>query len=113
MKSLFKKCLAILLSCSVIAGLTACGGGTVAADSSLAKQYVFRGTDIDMGMDFENANIYAMEYKNGKLYTVVYEYSWDDETGENTSTFNLITNDMESGATQRVVLEGKEGVMDT
>ena len=112
MRILFKKCLAIILSCSFIVGLTACGGGTVAVDSSLAKQYVFRGTDIDLGMDFENANINAMEYKNDKLYSVVYEYSWDDETGENTSTLNLLTSDIDAGTTDRVILERKEGIMD-
>ncbi len=113
MKNLFKKCLAIILSCSFLVGLTACGGGTVAVDSSLAKQYVFRGTDVDLGEDFEDANINAMEYKDGKLYAVVYKYSWDEMTGENTSTMNLLVSDLESGATDRVILAGKEGVMDT
>lgn len=112
MKRLFKKCLTIILSLALLVGLTACGGGTVAVDSSLAKQYVYRATDIDMGMDFENANINAMEYKNGKLYSVIYEYSWDEETGENTSTMNLLTTDVEAGTTDRVVLTGDEGVMD-
>ena len=112
MKNLFKKCLAIILSCSILVGLTACGGGTVAVDSSLAKQYVFRGTDIDLGVDVQNANINAMEYRDGKLYSVVYQYSWDDTTGENTSTMNLLISDLESGSTERVILEGKEGVMD-
>lgn len=113
MKNLFKKGLALLLSCSVILGLTACGGKTVAVDSALAKQHVFRGTDIDMGEEFENANINAMEYKNGKLYSVIYHYSWDDVTGENTSTMNLMVSDVEAGTTERVILEGKEGAMDT
>ena len=112
MKNLFKKCLAIILSCSMLVGLTACGGKTVAVDASLAKQHVFRATDIDLGMEFDNANINAMDYKDGKLYSVVYQYSWDDETGENTSTMNLLVSDMEAGTTERVVLDGKEGVMD-
>lgn len=112
MKSLFKKCLAIILSCSFLVGLTACGGGTVAVDSSLAKQYVYRGTDIDLGMEFDDANINAMDYKDGKLYSVVYQYSWDDVTGENTSTMNLIVSDIEAGTSERVVLQGREDIMD-
>lgn len=81
-----KKILCLCLVGIMILAMTACGkeeagkdgegtkGGTVTADPSVAKQYVFRGQELNLGMDFNNMNLYSMVCKDNRIYMVYQEY---------------------------------------
>ena len=84
MKKKGKKRISIALTVAMIAGLTACGkgnggngnSGSSAADSSLAKQYVFKEQALDLNMDSDNMNIDLLTRKGDTVYLLfeTYEY---------------------------------------
>ena len=78
----WKRGISLCMAAAMTILACACGsvdgirGGDQEADSSLAKQYVFRNEPIDLSIDFENADIYGMSYVNDKIYALIYRYTW-------------------------------------
>lgn len=96
MKKKGKKIISIALTVAMIAGLTACGkgenggnSGSSAADSGLAKQYVYKEQALDLGVDTENMNIDMLTMKGDTIYLLFETYDYSN--GDNQSTVNLTT----------------------
>ncbi len=84
-----KRILSFLLASAMVLSLCSCGkdetddpnapGSTPVISSSEAKQYVFHGKDIDLGVDFNNVGMYGMVYMDGYVYTLVED--WNNQLG--------------------------------
>lgn len=84
-----KRMISVLLASTMILSLCSCGedegvdpntqGGTPVISSQEAKQYVFSGKDIDLGVDFNNVGMYGMAYVDGYVYTLVED--WNNQLG--------------------------------
>lgn len=84
----FRKALCIALVGIMILGLCACnkedstggktdgdGAGTSSSEAnSAAKQYVYAGESIDLGIDLQNVDTYSITYRDGRVYAVVGDY---------------------------------------
>ncbi len=84
----FKKVLCIALVGVMILGLCACnkedstggktdgdGAGTSSSEAnSAAKQYVYAGESIDLGIDLQNVDTYSITYRDGRVYAFVGDY---------------------------------------
>lgn len=80
-----KRMLSILLAGTMIISVCSCGkkeevdpntpGSTPVISSQEAKQYVYAGKDIDMGVDFDNVGMYGMAYVDGYVYTFVEDWN--------------------------------------
>ena len=97
MKKKGKRIVSLAVTLAMIAGLTACGkggssnGGSSAADSSLAKQYVFKEQALDLGVDADNMGIDLLTLQGDTVYLIyeVYDYSGDYvETDVKLATLN-------------------------
>lgn len=97
MKKKGKRIVSLAVTLAMIAGLTACGkggssnGGSSAADSSLAKQYVFKEQALDLGVDADNMGIDLLTLQGDTVYLMyeVYDYSGDYvETDVKLATLN-------------------------
>ena len=85
MKKKRNKVISLALTVAMIAGLTACGkggssnGGSSAADSGLAKQYVFKEQALDLGVDSDNMGIDLLTLQGDTVYLMyeIYDYSGD------------------------------------
>lgn len=84
-----KRILSMLLASTMILSLCSCGkeedvdpnapGSTPVISNEEAKQYVFSGKDIDLGVDFNNVGMYGMSYVDGYVYTLVED--WNNQLG--------------------------------
>ncbi len=86
MKKKGKRIVSLAVALAMIAGLTACGkggssngGSNAAADSGLAKQYVFKEQALDLGVDADNMGIDLLTLQGDTVYLIyeVYDYSGD------------------------------------
>mgnify|MGYP002517968704 CR=1 FL=1 len=85
MKKKGKRIVSLAVTLAMIAGLTACGkdgsgnGGSSAADSGLAKQYVFKEQALDLGVDSDNMGIDLLTLQGDTVYLMyeIYDYSGD------------------------------------
>ena len=86
-----KRILSFLLASAMVLSLCSCGkdetqdpnepGSTPVVSSEEAKQYVFHGKDIDLGVDIDNVGLYGMVYMDGYVYTLVED--WNNQLGDN------------------------------
>lgn len=80
-----RRVLSLLLALVLISGLCACGKKgeegsannekSIATDPSLAKQYVFRPQDLNLGIDFDSVNLASMRVIDNRVYMLIEDWS--------------------------------------
>lgn len=118
MKKKGKRIVSLAVTLAMIAGLTACGNGngsgstgnsgSAAADSSLAKQYVFKEQALDLGVDTDNMSVDLLTMQGDTIYFLYEIYDYSD--GNNESTLQLTTMQKDGTGIKTVELpKWKEG----
>lgn len=81
MKKWSRAALTLLLTCSMVFGLAACGGKSNNNANEEAKKYVYRYEDLNLNLTEGNQSIYAYTYTNDRFYLLLVENFWDELTG--------------------------------
>ena len=89
-RSLMKAC-SVVLTVTMIMGLTACGGrkanettgggsskGVESAEPSLAKQFVFANKELDLKLDGDDTQVYDVQTSGERVNVIAEAYHWDD-----------------------------------
>lgn len=92
------------------------GGGkenNPAANSALAKQYVFRATDLDFGKnnsEYFNMNVVATSISGDKVYLLSSEYIYDEATYQSVNSLVLYEAGKDGSGVKSIPLEVPETV---
>ena len=73
-KRMLTKAASMVLALALTVGLAACGTNTQkeeSADSSLAKQYVFTGQDLDFEMNADDMSMRGIQKVGDRIYMLV------------------------------------------
>ncbi len=107
MKKWKGRALSIALACSMVLGLTACGGddsaAQAAANAAAAKEYVYKGQDLDLtGIVESDMNVMSSMYLNEKIYILAEQSYWEEVQG---SIISLISVNPDGSNVNTIVLQ--------